>query len=212
MEIFSPLPLAARLASILNGLHAAVAARSSLSVLVGRGTEVLAGALILLICGKVRRIQDRIGLLLAKFQAGRLRVWQDGRVVQRPVVRRGQGGVRGGAAKGVPQRLAWLLPLVPCEAANFASQLRLALADPEMKALLAASAQARRVLKPLLRMLGVEAELLTPCPVPPKDDPPEELAAMSAPPPRVSARPRRGRTATARSGSGNPAGCPVPAD
>jgi len=49
---------------------------------------------------------------------------------------------------------------VPHQAAGFASQLRHMLGEPEMIALLQASAQARRVLTPLCRMLGIEAELL----------------------------------------------------
>jgi len=61
----------------------------------------------------------------------------------------------------LPRRFGWLLPLVPCEAANRASQLRHLLGEPEMQALLGASPQARRVLAPLCRMLGIEAALLT---------------------------------------------------
>jgi hypothetical protein len=161
MNTFQPFTVAERIAMTLDGLYRAVAARSRLSVLAGRGTEVLAGWLINLICTRVRRTQRRILRLLARFQVGRP-------MVASP---RGQSGGGGGGgnlkvprrAEGkVPRRLAWLLPLVPCEAANYACQLRLWLAEPEMVALLAASAQARRVLKPLLRMLGIEAELLTP--------------------------------------------------
>jgi hypothetical protein len=62
----------------------------------------------------------------------------------------------------LPRRFAWLLALVPCDAAAYASQLRVLLAEPEMMALLAASAQARRVLAPLCRMLGIEASVLAP--------------------------------------------------
>jgi hypothetical protein len=53
-----------------------------------------------------------------------------------------------------------LLPLVPMHAAGFASQLRAVLEDPEMKALLAAVPQARRVLAPVCRMLALEPALL----------------------------------------------------
>jgi len=62
----------------------------------------------------------------------------------------------------MPRRFGWLLSMVPYEAANFSSQLRVALADPEMQDLLRASAQARRVLAPLCRMLAIEAEVLVP--------------------------------------------------
>ena len=146
----------------LDGLYRAVAARSALSVLVGRGTEVLAVWLIRLVCFRVRRIETQILLLLEKFQAGTL-------VIARPRTQAVRVGRGGGGLKGVrraegkvPRRFAWLLPLVPCEAANYASQLRLWLAEPEMVALLKASPQARRVLKPLARMLGIEAVFLAP--------------------------------------------------
>ena len=49
------------------------------------------------------------------------------------------------------------MPLVPGEAACFAGQIRGLLAEPEMAGLIAASPQARRVLGPLCRMLGIEA-------------------------------------------------------
>jgi hypothetical protein len=48
------------------------------------------------------------------------------------------------------------------EAAGFGAHLRLILAHPEMVALLAASDQAGRLLRPVCRMLGVEIDLLRP--------------------------------------------------
>jgi len=140
----------------LEGLCRSVAARS------GRGyfaSDILPSVMILLVWQRVRRTQVRILALLARFQAGRLRVMPAG---GRSAPRTG-GGSRGDAPAGkLPRRFAWLLPLVPCEAANFSSQLRHQLGDPEMVALLRASAQARRVLAPVCRMLGIEAELLVP--------------------------------------------------
>jgi hypothetical protein len=50
--------------------------------------------------------------------------------------------------------------MVPCAAAGFGSQLRHLLEEPEMRGLLAQSRQARLVLAPLCRMLGIEAALL----------------------------------------------------
>ena len=75
----------------------------------------------------------------------------------------GRAGRTAGAR--LPVGFGWLLALVPQEAAGFAGQVRTLLAEPEMVALLAASPQARRVLKPLCRMLGVEASLLEPAAV-----------------------------------------------
>ena len=54
-----PLSLTDRFVMILQGLFTAVASRRRLSVLAGRGTEVLAGWLINLICTRVRRAQGR---------------------------------------------------------------------------------------------------------------------------------------------------------
>ncbi|MBV8521933.1 MAG: hypothetical protein JOY71_07390 [Acetobacteraceae bacterium] len=56
-----------------------------------------------------------------------------------------------------PRESGWLLRLAP-ESAAFAGQVEYLLADPEMKALLAGSAQAGRILRPLYRMLGIRAE------------------------------------------------------
>jgi hypothetical protein len=55
-----------------------------------------------------------------------------------------------------------LLGQVPYEAACFAGQLRTVLAEPEMMALLDASPPARRVQRPLRRVLGIEASGLAP--------------------------------------------------
>ena len=168
MNQFPSLTVADKLALTLDGLARAVAARSGRGPTWLEGLAPLAGLLIRLVWTRVKRTETRILRLLALFQAGRL-------VVRSPagpaaVTGRARGGACGGAAKGMPQRaegnlprrFGWLLPLVPCEAANYAAQLRLWLAEPEMVALLASSAQARRVLAPLCRMLGIDAAMLTP--------------------------------------------------
>ena len=124
----------------------------------------------MLICPRIRRAKGRILKMLARLEAGQM--------VARPKPSRGSTGTR---AAGVPTRvtgseklprieanlprgLAWLLPLVPCEAANFAAEFRLILADREMRALLAASRQARLHMAPLSRLLGIEVEVLAPTP------------------------------------------------
>jgi hypothetical protein len=142
-----------RLVSSLEGLYRAVAARSF--------REAMATAMILLVCGRIRRVEQRIQALLARFRAGTLPV---ARVMG--AKRTGGGGRREAAVAPVrlPRSFGWLLPLVPCEAANFASQLRHTLAEPEMVALLAASAEARRILAPVCRMLAIEKAVLTPKP------------------------------------------------
>jgi hypothetical protein len=153
MIISLPLTIADRIAVTLDGLCKAVAARSY------RGA--LATATILVIWTRVRRIEGRIQRLLALFLAGRLRVRPRAQVGARPGTRVG-GGWPGGVSTGLPRRFGWLMALVPYKAACFAGPLRTELAEPEMVALLGASPQARRVLRPLCRMLGIEPEMLTP--------------------------------------------------
>lgn len=136
------LSVADRLALTLEGLGRAVAAQG------GRG--VWTAALVLLVWQRVRRVDRQIRGMLARFQAGRVR-----RVVG---PRRGvRGRPRAVAARRLPRRFGWLLELVPGEAACFAGQVRTLIAEPEMAALLAEVPQARRVMGPLCRMLGVEA-------------------------------------------------------
>jgi hypothetical protein len=150
MTASETLTVADRIALTLDGLGRAVAAR------------VLGGAMlavtILLVWRRLRRIEGRIQGLLARFRAGRLWV----RTVPRVG---GRGGVGGCGAVVLPRGFGWLLPMVPQEAACFAGQMRGVLAEPEMVALLAAAPQARRVLAPLCRMLGIEAAVLVPAPV-----------------------------------------------
>jgi hypothetical protein len=174
MNIYSTLTVADKIALTLEGLMRAVAACSNPR----RPGGPLAAWLIRLIWTRVSRTHQRIQGLLKRFQEGRLRV-SSGTPAESKVRAR-TGGRRGGAVKGVPQHRAWLLPLVPCEAANFAAQLRLWLAEPEMVALLVASPQARLVLAPLCRMLGIEASLLTPKPGAPEEVAPQVLAAEAA--------------------------------
>jgi hypothetical protein len=66
------------------------------------------------------------------------------------------------SARVVPVQFAWLVRVAGYQAAGFGCQLRAILEDPEMQALLRAVPQARRVLRPLCRMLAVEASVLEP--------------------------------------------------
>jgi len=161
MDPFETVPVADRLAMTLDGLCRAVAAR----IAPGMAGWVLQVAVIRMVWIRIRRIEGRLQRLLARFQAGQLRVWTEARSG-----RAGGGGrcesptakpPRTPTAK-LPRRFGWLMVLVPYQAAGYASQLRHLLEDPEMIAFLQASAQARRVLRPLGWMLGIEAELLAP--------------------------------------------------
>ncbi len=172
----APLDPADRLALIIDGLCRSVAAR-----IAGRR---LAGPLIILIWTRLRRIGRDFAGLAARIRAGRtVRRSATGRRPARP---RGPRGPR-----RLPQGFAWLLPLVPEAAAGYGSQLRHLLAEPEMAALIAAAPQARRILRPLCRMLGVR---LPPGPAPkdaaPAAPDPPATAEPIGPPPPSSAPPR----------------------
>ena len=91
-----------------------------------------------------------------------------------------------------PRDFGPLLRLAP-ESAAFAGQVEYLLADPEMKALLAGSAQAGRMLRPLCRMLGIQSglEVLAP----PRGVRPRggvQPASLSHPPPHPSLSAARG--------------------
>jgi len=147
-----------RLSQILDGLCGAVAARIAPGV-AGWAMQVL---MIRLVWTRIRRTEGRIKRMLALFQAGRLRPAGVPEVRDRERVTQPARTRAASPALGLPRSFAWLIPFVPYQAAGYASQLRYLLADPEMVALLAAAPQARRVLAPVCRMLGIEAELLVP--------------------------------------------------
>ncbi len=91
----------------------------------------------------------RIERMLVRFRAGKLwRIAPHGVVSQRAVSR--------APATRLPRKFGWLVRAGGYQAAGFGSQLQAVLRAPEMAELLAESAQARRVLRPLLRALAVE--------------------------------------------------------
>jgi hypothetical protein len=104
------------------------------------------------ICGQMERLSQR-------FQAGRL--W---RVAARAAVaeRVSDGVPRAVAARVWPWRFGWLVRAAAYRAAVYGIQLRVILEQPEMVALLRASPQAVRILRPVCRMLAVETSLLRP--------------------------------------------------
>ena len=160
-----------RFALAINGLCRAVATRIS--------TPAMTGALIVLIWSRLSRISTRFQALAARIRAGTLR--------KPPAAHRRAAPPRPAAPPKLrlPRGFGWLLPLVPYEAAGFASQIRHLLTDPEIAALIAATPRMGQTLRPLFRMLGLEASLLTPplAPLPPVDDPasdPSETQATQA--------------------------------
>ena len=159
----------------------------------------VAAPLILLAWTRLGRLATRFERLMAKVRAGRLPA--------APVVRRRVAAVpRGFRPPGVPQPLqlprgfGWLLRLVR-ETAAFSGQVETLLADPEMAALLAASPQARRILRPLCHMLAIR-----PGPalaLPRRRKPPAQpAAAAAAPDPSRTVSPVRGRRTRRARGRG----------
>jgi hypothetical protein len=160
MNSSQPLSVAESLGRVLDGLCRAVAARIA--------SGGVSAALIVLIWGRVQRAKREILQVLARFQAGRLRVVRAAKATAHDLGGVGigrSGGLRSGIGRAgdapvLPRGFAWLLPLVPGEAACFAGQITTLLAEPEMIALLEASPHARRVLRPLCSMLGIAADML----------------------------------------------------
>ncbi len=183
-----PRTQAERFAGIIDGLCRAVAAR-------GAGRDRLAGPLVVLIWMRLRSIAAQVVALAARIAAGRHRRYPARRPPRRPAAPRRR------VPLVLPHAPAWLLPLVPCEAGGYASQLRCLLAEPEAAALLDAAPQMRRLLRPLCRMLGVR--------LPPPPRPPAEPAAaqfLPAEPPAGRAPPSR----TAPSARHPPRACGPP--
>ena len=118
------------------------------------GQRFLAAALTVLLFARLGRICRDFERLSQRFQAGRLR---------RVLDRAGRGsGVRDAAPVVWPCRFGWLLRAARHHAAVYAAQVRAVLETPEMVALLRASPQAVRILRPVCRMLAIEPALLRP--------------------------------------------------
>ena len=100
-------------------------------------------------------------------------------VKRKPATPPAEGAVR------LPRNFAWLLPLVPMQAANLGCQLAFLFTDPEMAALLAASPRIVKALRPLCWMLGTR--------LPPPYSPPRRLRKPYVAPKVRVARPARER-------------------
>ena len=133
----APDTVSANLRTILRGLLAALG---------GWGLEA---GLALLLYRRIAPVAGRIERMLMRLRAGRL--W---RVTQRGAVKGRQARRRPDFA--LPRRLGWLVQVGGHRAACFGAQLQHVLNAPEMTALLTASPQAVRLLRPLCRALAVE--------------------------------------------------------
>ena len=128
--------VSANLRTILGGLLAALG---------GWGVEARRAVMLY---RRIGGLAGRIERMLIRFRAGRL--W---RVTRRAT---GQSGRKAGRGPALPHRFGWLVQAGGHRAAAFGSQLQAVLNTQEMSALLAASPQAGRLLRPLCRALAVE--------------------------------------------------------
>jgi hypothetical protein len=138
--------------------------------------------LTLLLHRRLGQICRKMEGLAARFQAGRLwriapRAWDAERVVAVA-----DGGVRTKVARVWPYRFGWLVRAAARHAAVYGGQLRVILEEPEIVALLRASPQAVRILRPVCRALAIESALLRPL-----------LPGEVAPEPAVAKRVRKPR-------------------
>jgi hypothetical protein len=126
-------------ATLLTGLQAAIA--------VVAARERTLTALLVAVWGRIGRISTRLERLIALWRAGQL---PKARAARGPVA-----GAQGGKPRSaLPTTPAWLLVAVR-EAAPYGVRLEAILSEAECEAFLAAVPQARRLLRPLCRMLGV---------------------------------------------------------
>jgi hypothetical protein len=134
---------AERFANLIEGACRVVAAQSA----GGR----LAGPLIMLIWGRLRRLGARFAGLVARIRAGTLPLVAAAR---RPASARPACTPR--PPPLLPRCFAWLARLVP-EVNPYGAELYTLLSDPEMAALVCAAPQMGGILRPLCRMLGVKS-------------------------------------------------------
>jgi hypothetical protein len=124
---------------ILTGLQAAIAVVSA--------RERHLTVLLVVVWGRIGRMRVRLERLIA--------LWRAGMLPQTRAPRAGMArvGVRA-PPSALPRAPAWLVAAV-AEAAGFGAQLEQMLSQDECVEFLAAVPQARRILRPLCRMLGV---------------------------------------------------------
>ena len=133
---------------------------------------------------RLERAREVLHALFDKHRAGKL-VWRGGRKRAAPVVAEAVSAAEEPSVevppaempaeapapdvdapkvdrpeRRLPRKEGWLVALIPMEAAIYRGQLEMALRDPEMMAVMLASPEASRVLRPICRMLGCDMTLL----------------------------------------------------
>jgi hypothetical protein len=144
---------ASRVAEIAGALSRAVAAAFRFGV--------MPAVTVLMVCRRIALARGVLLALEARFLAGGV-MSRAGRTGAEVVQARGHSTSVEDKAVRIPRRFAWLCALVPGDAACYAGQLRVVLAEPGMVALLAACPQAVRAVRPLCRMLGIERAAFVP--------------------------------------------------
>ena len=176
-----PIGLAANLRLILENLRATAGLRAS--------ADRAAAPLALLLSAYLSSVIRRFESLVARHAAGRLVTRPARPRPIRPQIGRPQDDP---GKPRLPRRNAWLIGFLPYRASAYAAQLRhILVQNPELIALMAASPQAGRILRPLCRMLGM--------------DPGPDLPPSLFPPVRPS-NPRRRAAVVATIDGGNGAG------
>jgi hypothetical protein len=178
----TPADLSDRFAAILEGLYQATARTVR---------DPVSGLLILLICGRLRRITARFASLAARYAAGTLRPLRTPTTEPRTEPRTAgpdSPPPRDPPRDPLPRGYAWLIRLVP-GAANFGTQLQYLLSQPEMAAMIAAVPQMSRLLRPLCRALAAHPTPALP-PDPPRIRPPRPQREKQPRPPRQTPDPR----------------------
>ena len=131
--------------------------RAVTACLGGGGRPATLSADVVMACyHRINRAQTQLLALMERMRTGRQR-----RHCSRTAPVSAAGGpLRAPKSPAIvlPRRFGWLVHLVGYQAAGHGSQLAHLLSDPEMVALVRDVPQARRILKPLCRMLGVACE------------------------------------------------------
>src|SRR5271166_3446871 len=143
--------------------------------------------LLTLIWHYLRGVAKRFASLAARIQAGTLRPSRPRTTPRKPSSR---------PRERLPSGFAWLCGLVPPDptllgVSGYGSQIaHMIRTDPEMQALIAATPRMARLLRPLLRALGVEdAPGVLPPPKPPRPYKPPRSRPATPPPTPVRVEP-----------------------
>ena len=177
----APLSLSYRLALIIESLCQAATVRCAQE----RSVPTL--ILVFRAWVRLRRLAVRFEALAAKVRAGRLPAAPVARLRAPPLPQQYRLPGRPQTYR-LPRGFGWLLRLVP-ETVAYGGQVEHLLADPKMTALLAASPQAGRILRPLCHMLAIKPPPALAAPPRAKRPAPPAAAIPAADPSRAVSRP-----------------------